>query len=156
MSGGIKTVALAGGGESGEEYWAYERDAAIYDLTGEGDLTLPSAAPPLRLVLAYDQKRFRLNWQGHDGGEGSCILAPPGLLAAIAAYRRACAVYYRAVRGEGLAVLEELDRERRRLHEKGAGLVREGLAGSTMNDLTARRLFTLLAVLAGRGVKRAG
>ena len=59
-----------------------------------------------------------------------------------------CESYYQAIRERGFAQVEAIDAGRRALHDEGAELLKERLAGKVAIDhATARRLFTLLCVL---------
>jgi uncharacterized protein (UPF0262 family) len=63
-------------------------------------------------------------------------------------YFLVCESYYRAIRERGVAQVEAIDAGRRALHNEGADLLIERLAGKVAIDhATARRLFTLLCVL---------
>ena len=63
-------------------------------------------------------------------------------------YFLVCESYYEAIRGHGLAQVEAIDVGRRSLHDEGAALLIEQLAGKVAIDhATARRLFTLICVL---------
>ncbi len=63
-------------------------------------------------------------------------------------YFLVCESYYGAIRGHGLAQVEAIDVGRRSLHDEGAALLIERLAGKVAIDHeTARRLFTLICVL---------
>ena len=83
------------------------------------------------------------------GGASETIVLP------LAPFRRIvkdyfliCESYYEAIRDRGVAQVEAIDAGRRALHNEGAELLTERLAGKVAIDhATARRLFTLLCVL---------
>jgi uncharacterized protein (UPF0262 family) len=63
-------------------------------------------------------------------------------------YFAICDSYFKAVRGNGARGIEAIDMARRALHNEGAELLKECLAGKVEVDFdTARRLFTLICVL---------
>ena len=63
-------------------------------------------------------------------------------------YFAICDTYFKAVRGDAPRGLEAIDMARRGLHNEGAELLQECLAGKVEMDFdTARRLFTLICVL---------
>ena len=63
-----------------------------------------------------------------------------------------CESYYAAVRNATSSQIEALDMGRRGLHNEGAALLKERLHGKvTVDEDTARRLFTLICALHWRG-----
>ncbi len=68
-------------------------------------------------------------------------------------YYLICDAYYAAVRAAGAPDrLQAIDMGRRGLHDEGAGILAERLAGKIRIDhATARRLFTLVAALHWKG-----
>ena len=63
-------------------------------------------------------------------------------------YFTVCEAYYEAIRTATLSRIEAIDMGRRSLHNEGAELLRERLAGRiTVDQDTERRLFTLICVL---------
>jgi uncharacterized protein (UPF0262 family) len=67
-------------------------------------------------------------------------------------YFTVCESYYTALKSASPSQIEAIDMGRRGLHDEGAELLRERLAGKVeMDGNTARRLFTLLCVLHIRG-----
>ena len=86
---------------------------------------------------------------GPPPGESETIVLP------LAPFRRivkdyflVCESYYKAIRDRGVAQVEAIDAGRRALHDEGAELLIERLAGKVAIDHeTARRLFTLICVL---------
>ena len=67
-----------------------------------------------------------------------------------------CESYYKAIRRRRRRRSRRIDMGRRGLHDEGAELLRERLAGKVEIDLdTARRLFTLICVLHIRGLSGA-
>ena len=63
-----------------------------------------------------------------------------------------CESYYQAIRAATPSQIEAIDMGRRALHNEGSELLMERLKGKISIDLdTARRLFTLIAVLYWKG-----
>jgi uncharacterized protein (UPF0262 family) len=131
-----------------------ERAAAIADLLRDGWLAPESGlVGPFALHLAVEENRLRLEIRSPSAGAAETIMLP------LAPFRRlvkdyflVCESYYRAIRDRGVAQIEAIDAGRRALHDDGAALLSERLAGKMAIDhATARRLFTLLCVLHLRG-----
>jgi uncharacterized protein (UPF0262 family) len=63
-------------------------------------------------------------------------------------YFTVCESYYHAIKTASPSQIEAIDMGRRGLHDEGAVLLRERLAGKIdLDSNTARRLFTLICVL---------
>ena len=68
------------------------------------------------------------------------------------AFSLPCESYYAAIRTQTAAQIEAIDMGRRGLHNEGADLLIERLAGKiTCDKDTARRLFTLITALHWKG-----
>jgi len=62
-----------------------------------------------------------------------------------------CASYFDAVKTLSPSQIETIDMARRGIHNEGARVLQERLAGKAeVDDDTARRLFTLISVLRAR------
>jgi uncharacterized protein (UPF0262 family) len=131
-----------------------EREAAITDLLKDNRFTpLSGRAGPFHLNLAIAENRLAMEIRA----VGDALGAEPSetIVLALAPFRRivkdyflVCESYYGAIRGHGLARVEAIDVGRRSLHDEGAALLMEQLAGKVAIDYaTARRLFTLICVL---------
>ena len=109
---------------------------------------------PFALHLAVEENRLSMEIRSladgsPAGGASETIVLP------LAPFRRIvkdyfliCESYYKAIRDRGVAQVEAIDAGRRALHDEGAELLTERLAGKVAIDhATARRLFTLLCVL---------
>jgi uncharacterized protein (UPF0262 family) len=132
-----------------------ERAAAISDLLRDNFFTPCSGFHgPFALHLAVEENRLNMEIRSlangsPAGGESETIVLP------LAPFRRIvkdyfliCESYYKAIRERGFAQVEAIDAGRRALHNEGAELLTERLAGKVAIDhATARRLFTLLCVL---------
>src|SRR5258707_6341451 len=134
-----------------------ERAAAIADLLGQNHFAPASGqAGPFHLHLAVEENRLVMEIRAEadspddNGDETSETIQLP-----LAPFRRTvkdyflvCESYYEAMRHSNLTRLESIDVGRRSLHNEGAALLTERLAGKVAIDHdTARRLFTLICVL---------
>ncbi|MGD9616690.1 MAG: UPF0262 family protein [Alphaproteobacteria bacterium] len=129
-----------------------ERAAAISDLLKDNEFAPCSGLRgPFALHLAVEENRLNMEIRplGEDCPAGETIVLP------LAPFRRIvkdyfliCESYYKAIRERGFAQVEAIDAGRRALHNEGAELLIERLAGKVAIDhATSRRLFTLLCVL---------
>jgi uncharacterized protein (UPF0262 family) len=131
----------------------HERAAAITDLLNDNHFDpLSGRAGPFHLHLAVAENRLAIEVRAAVDDPGS---QPETIVLPLAPFRRIvkdyfliCESYYGAIRGHGLAKVEAIDVGRRALHDEGAALLIERLAGKVAIDhATARRLFTLICVL---------
>lgn len=135
-----------------------ERDAALAALTGDGLLFRPcggngmdgNSPGPYGVVLSVEDGRLVIRLRS---GAGSDL---PALVLSLAPYRRLVRDYflmiesYEQARAAAAANdrLEAIDMGRRGLHNEGADLFRERLAGKIDLDFeAARRFFTLICIL---------
>jgi uncharacterized protein (UPF0262 family) len=131
-----------------------ERRAALRDLA-EDSCFVPLRAVehghggPWALHLAVPDGRLRIaltDGEGQDAGAVSLGLAR--FRRVVREYFAICDSYYKALRQSSARELETLDMARRAIHDRGARLLTEALAGKVEMDFTtARRLFTLICVL---------
>ena len=128
----------------------HERAIAITDLLKENRFTPESGlAGPFHVHLAVAENRLTMEIRNPKDGSNETIVLP------LAPFRRivkdyflVCESYYGAMRGKHLDHVEAIDVGRRSLHDEGATLLAERLAGKVAIDHdTARRLFTLICVL---------
>ena len=132
----------------------HERQVAIFDLierncfepVGEtgGDFALRLSLVSNRLVLQVSRA---------DGVPVTThILSLTPFRRIMRDYHMVCHTYYDAIRTQTPSQIEAIDMGRRGLHDEGAEILREKLADKiTIDKLTARRLFTLIAVLHWKG-----
>ena len=126
-----------------------DRDTAVADLEAENCFVLADRPGPYVLRLSVQQGR--LVFDVRDGA--GTALRTLGL--ALGPFRGLFKDYELLVASYGLAVeegredrLQAIDMGRRGLHNEGAELLRQRLAGRIAVDLaTARRLFTLICAL---------
>lgn len=130
-----------------------ELDVALYDLSEENRFRLGGQTGPYRLGIRLAERRLVLEIADADGttvAAEELSLAP--LRGLLKDYVAICDSYFDAVRRLPPAEIEAIDDGRRSLHDEGARLLRDRLAGRVETDLaTARRLFTLIVALQSRG-----
>jgi uncharacterized protein (UPF0262 family) len=126
-----------------------ERKIAIFDLLEQNHFDAVGHDGPFRVILRVEEGRLAIELADAAGTELDTIMI------GLARFRRPvrdyfaiCDSYFKAVRGDAARGLEAIDMARRGLHNEGAELLRECLAGKVDVDFdTARRLFTLICVL---------
>lgn len=133
----------------------HERAVAIYDLLENnvfkpiGDYTGPYS---LRLAAEENRLLFNIFDAGDRDRLGSVALPLAPFRRIVKDYFTVCESYFEAIKTASPARIEAIDMGRRGLHDEGAELLRERLAGRIeLDENTARRLFTLLCVLHIRG-----
>lgn len=133
---------------------AHERAVAVYDLL-EDNFFRPHDRPagPYRLVLSVVEKRLVLDIRS-AAGEALVVhvLSLTPFRKLVKDYFLLCDSYHQAIRSGSPSRIEAIDMGRRALHDEGAALLKERLDDKIeMNFGTARRLFTLIAILSWRG-----
>lgn len=135
---------------------AQERRLAIYDLLEENSFGLCNdQAPdgPYKLTLSIAERKlvFRIVTEA-DAPAAEFHLSLSPLRQVIKDYFEICESYFKAVTSLPPAQIEAIDMGRRGIHNEGASQLRERLEGKIeTDDLTARRLFTLICVLHFKG-----
>ncbi|MDZ7906761.1 MAG: UPF0262 family protein [Cypionkella sp.] len=132
-----------------------ERRVAIYDLLEENYFALPAregrAAPvgPYRMQLAIREGRLVVDITSEAGEKAAEFHLSLGPFRQIVKdYFQICDSYFDAVKRLAPAQIEAIDMARRGIHNEGAAVLQERLAGKAELDKdTARRLFTLICVL---------
>ena len=132
-----------------------QRKVAIFDLLEENVFALPArdgrAIPdgPYRLGLAIREGRLVMDvtTQTHEkASEFHLSLGP--FRQVVKDYFQICESYFEAVKRLAPSQIEAIDMARRGIHNEGARVLQERLAGKADLDMaTARRLFTLICVL---------
>jgi uncharacterized protein (UPF0262 family) len=136
----------------------HERAIAIADLLKKNHFAPQSGlAGPFDVHLAIAESRLAMKIRAPrdkaadkagDGSSETIVLPLAPFRRIVKDYFLVCESYYQAIRGKGLAQVEAIDVGRRSLHDEGAALLTERLAGKVAVDHdTARRLFTLICVL---------
>jgi len=132
-----------------------ERKVAIFDLLEDNAFALEkSEAPgPYKLNLAVRDRRlvFDVKTKTDDpAGEFHLSLSPFRQI--IRDYFAICESYFTAVKTLPPSQIEAIDMGRRGVHNEGARVLKERLEGKVeIDDLTSRRLFTLICVLHFKG-----
>jgi uncharacterized protein (UPF0262 family) len=130
-----------------------ERAAAIADLLQENSFVPASGqAGPFALHLAVEENRLLIDIAGSDQSRETIQLGLGPFRRIVKDYFTICESYYDSVRRHNLGQVEAIDAGRRALHNEGAALLIDELAGKAAIDHdTGRRLFTLICVLHLRG-----
>jgi len=128
----------------------HERKVAIYDLIEENSFRLVGDfSGPFNLHLSIEENRFVFDIRDTDDKKLSRFtqsLSP--LRSIIKDYFLFCDSYYNAIKVSTPLKIEAIDMGRRGLHNEGAEILQECLAGKVEIDSgTARRLFTLICIL---------
>jgi len=132
-----------------------ERRVAIFDLLEANVFALPPrdgramAAGPYRLALAIREGRlvFDLATEGAEKVAAFHLSLGP-FRQVVKDYFQICESYFEAVKRLPPSQIEAIDMARRGIHNEGARVLQERLAGKAEVDAdTARRLFTLICVL---------
>jgi uncharacterized protein (UPF0262 family) len=128
----------------------HERAVAIYDLIEDNSFCLVEGpAGPYDLSLGIEDNRLVLDI-GNQSAEpvAKHILSLTPFRRIVKDYFTVCESYYEAIKRSSPSQIEAIDMGRRGLHNEGAELLRERLAGKIeLDSNTARRLFTLICVL---------
>jgi uncharacterized protein (UPF0262 family) len=130
----------------------HERRVAIFDLV-EKNHFVPAGGEegPYALKLSLQDSRLVFDISA-PGFSRAHVLSLTPFKKVVRDYIAICDSYYEALRGSSPSQIEAVDMGRRGLHNEGAELLRERLAGKIELDLeTSRRLFTLVTALHRRG-----
>lgn len=132
----------------------HEREVAIFDLLQDNVFEVVGHdGGPYVLSLGVRDNRLSMDI-GDEAGASVRKLAIPFALfrSLVRDYFTICEAYYDAIKTASRSRIETLDMGRRSLHDEGAELLRERLAGVVgVDELTSRRLFTLVCALHFRG-----
>ncbi len=137
-----------------------ERRIAIFDLL-EGNVFRPlrehadGYAGPYRLKLSVEDGRLVIEIAREDASPlEALILGMARFRRPIRDYFAICDSYFQAIKVSTPAQIETIDMARRGIHNDAAELLKERLNGKIDIDFdTARRLFTLIAVLHIKGLE---
>ena len=132
----------------------HERQSAIYDLVEENSFA-PAAheGGPYILRIAMHEAKLALDIRTEpDEPVMVHLLSLTPFRRILKDYFMVCESYYAAIRTASPSQIEAIDMGRRGLHNEGAQLLAERLAGKIDVDFdTARRLFTLVTALHWKG-----
>ena len=135
---------------------AQDRALAIHDLLEGNHFSLSNGKPgPYRLHITAEAQRLVLNFGAENGQHlHSFGLSLKPFQRTVRDYLAICDSYIVAINSSNPQAVEAIDMARRGLHNEGAELLMERLKDkATMDNLTARRLFTLIcAILPTAGV----
>lgn len=130
----------------------HERKIAMFDLIEKNSFTPEGAAEagsegPFDLRLAYEDNRLIFDITG-PGYARKIMLSLAPLKTILRDYKMICESYYEALKNATPGQIESIDMGRRGVHNEGAELLTERLAGKvTIDHETSRRLFTLINAL---------
>ncbi len=132
-----------------------ERKVAIFDLLEDNSFSLPARenhptpTGPYRVGLAIRESRlvFDVRTQATEKvAEFHLSLGP--FRQVVKDYFQICENYFDAVKRLPPSQIEAIDMARRGIHNEGARVLQDRLAGKAEVDIdTARRLFTLICVM---------
>jgi len=132
-----------------------ERNVAIDDLLVENSFELVGHTKGpyiLDLLLRGTRLAFRVSTENGIPVVSHIVGLGP-FRDAIDNYKTICEAHVAAVRGKDPYRIEAIDMGRRAAHNEAALLLRERLSSKIkMDDMTARRLFTLISLLAMSGI----
>ncbi len=132
----------------------HERSIAIFDLVEQNVFGVPGRDNgPFVLNVALREKKLVLDVRTLEGEPiVTHILSLTPFRRLLKDYFEVCESYYAAIRTAPPARIEAIDMGRRGLHNDGAQLLADRLAGKIDCDFdTARRLFTLVTALHWKG-----
>ena len=131
-----------------------ERAVAIYDLVEQNSFSVPeNAGGPYSLQISLHDAKLAFDIRDFNGVSIVVhILSLSPFRRILKDYFMVCETYYDAIRTATPAQIEAIDMGRRALHNEGATLLEQRLAGKVDCDFdTIRRLFTLVTALHWRG-----
>ncbi len=128
----------------------HERKVAIFDLLEDNcfdPVDLPKG--PYSLILLIEDNRLVFDVRTMGDEKLSTFNLPVGTFRRIVKdYFMICDSYFEAIKRSSPSQIEAIDMGRRGLHNEGAAILKEKLADKvTIDEMTARRLFTLICVL---------
>jgi uncharacterized protein (UPF0262 family) len=143
--------------EAGTPRRSAEGAIAIYDILEDNSFALvdQEGAPldgPFHLYLRSEGRHIRFDIRSDSDSELSQFYMALGPLRRVMRdYFQVCDTYYEAIRTKSPSQIQAIDMGRRALHNEGADILRSRLDGRVATDeMTSRRLFTLICVLQAR------
>lgn len=128
----------------------HERAVAIFDLVDENNFC-PLGREDGPFSLKLGQQEGKLSFVIHNqAGEQvlDFIVSMTPFRPLLKDYFMVCETYFSAIRTASPRQIEQIDRERSKLHTEGADLLAQRLADKCAFDgPTARRLFTVISAL---------
>ena len=133
----------------------HEQAVAIYDLLEENHFAPKGGFEgPYSVHMRIEDNRIYMDVRGDDDSENLTTIPVPlsPFRRIVKDYFMICESYYDAIKKASAAQIETIDMARRGLHNEGSEQLRELLTDKvTIDENTARRLFTLICVLHIRG-----
>ena len=132
----------------------HERQVAIFDLLENNSFALAGGfAGPYRIKLSLREANLIIAVTDEEGCEQTEIsLSMRPFRKLIKDYFLICESYFDAIRTATPSRIEAIDMGRRGLHNDGAAMLIDALSDKiTIDEETARRLYTLICVLHIRG-----
>ncbi len=131
----------------------HERAVAIFDLIEENSFGVPGRDDgPYALKISQEELKLTFDVRTAKGETAAAIVVSmTPFRPLLKDYFLICETYYSAIRDSSPRQIEAIDRERAKLHNEGAELMAQRLAGKVEIDQgTARRLFALISALRWR------
>ncbi len=132
----------------------HEREVAIFDILESNRFELEGRDDgPYALNLSIIEDRLVFAVAQETGGETfAVVLSLTPLRRVMKDYFIVCESYYQAIRTSAPSRIQSIDMGRRALHNEGSQVLSERLKGKiTVDNDTARRLFTLICALHWKG-----
>jgi len=128
----------------------HERAVAIFDLVEENSFAVPGRDDgPYTRTISQEESKFSFDVRTSAGEQAlSIVVSMTPFRPLLKDYFLVCETYYSAIRTASPRQIEQIDRERTKLHNEGAVLIAQRFADKvTIDQNTARRLFTLVTTL---------
>lgn len=128
----------------------HERKVAIFDLLEDNSFDpIDLALGPYNVILMIEDNRLVFDIRSASDEKLGQFNLPVGTFRRIVKdYFMICDSYFEAIKRSSPSQIEAIDMGRRGLHNEGAEILKEKLADKvTIDETTARRLFTLVCVL---------
>jgi uncharacterized protein (UPF0262 family) len=132
----------------------HEREVAIFDILESNKFELEGRrGGPYVLNLGLVEDRLVFSVAQQDAEETfTVVLSLTPLRRVIKDYFIVCESYYEAIRTAPPSRIQSIDMGRKALHDEGSRVLLERLKGKiSVDDDTARRLFTLICALHWKG-----
>jgi uncharacterized protein (UPF0262 family) len=132
----------------------HERQVAVFDLMERNSFRLVNGfAGPYRVLLSLREANLIFEVSDEPGTHlAEITLSTRPFRRIVKDYFLICDSYFQAIKSASPSRIEAIDMGRRGLHNEGAEKLADALAEKvTVDDETARRLFTLICVLHIRG-----
>ncbi len=131
----------------------HERAVAIFDLIEENAFAVPGRDDgPYALAISQEELKLTFDVRAANGEPAvSIVVSMTPFRPLLKDYFLVCETYYSAIRTASPRQIEAIDRQRTTLHNEGADLMAQRLAGKIdIDQATARRLFALVSALRWR------